>query len=110
MALIIQKKKLCDFLSLNSWSLQFKLKKNNFLTLGKFRTFPALLDPSNYYKKLKFAKSHIYRVLGASKVKGVFSTYFSTESTNQKNISCIINLVYSPKIQVNNRSKPNIRF
>jgi hypothetical protein len=25
--------------------------------------------------------------------------------TNQKNISCIINLVYSPKILVNNRSK-----
>jgi hypothetical protein len=46
------------------------------------RTFMMkhLLCPSNNKNNLKFAKSHIYRVPGASKVKSDFSTYFTIES------------------------------
>jgi hypothetical protein len=43
-----------------------------------------LLGPSKYKKKLKIAKSHIYRVLGASKVKSDTSTYFSKEKSYSK--------------------------
>ena len=56
--------------------------------------------PSKYKKNLKFAKSHIYRVLGASKVKSDFSTYFSIEKSYSKNVFCIINLVHRQVYQV----------
>ena len=54
-------------------------------------TYLALVNIKN---KLKFAKSHIYRVLGASKVKSDFSTYFSIEKSYSKKVFCIINLVH----------------
>ena len=56
--------------------------------------------PSKYKKNLKFAKSHIYRVLGASKVKSDFSTYFSIEKSYSKKVFCIINLVHRQVYQV----------
>jgi hypothetical protein len=56
-------------------------------------------DKNTYFtlvniKKIKFVKSHIYRVLEASKVKSDFSTYFSKEKSYSKKVFCIINLVH----------------
>jgi hypothetical protein len=49
-----------------------------------FNVQKRLLGPSNYKNFFKFTKSHIYRVLGASKVKTDFSTYFSKAFLGQK--------------------------
>jgi hypothetical protein len=64
--------------------------KIRFENLTRILHFPNL----KYKKNLKFAKSHIYRVLGASEVKSDFSTYFSIEKSYSKKVFCIINLVH----------------
>ena len=51
------------------------------------------LGQGNIGAKLIFPKYLFWAYIGGLKVKSDFSTYFSIESSNPKNIFCIINLV-----------------
>jgi hypothetical protein len=52
-----------------------------------------VIGQGNIGAKLIFPKYLFWAYIGGLKVKSVFSTYFSIESSNPKKILCIINLV-----------------
>jgi hypothetical protein len=61
--------------------------------LGGKSTFLIKIGQGNIGAKLIFPKYLFWAYIGGLKVKSDFSTYFSKESSNPKNIFCIINLV-----------------